>query len=129
MRTSDGETAMTTIRTAAALIAATLLNGSVALAVSPGACPGVCALPIGMTVAPPARPDRSDRQAASAQALPVGLTLAEDEVSLAGIAPPRRPADLLTRRIAPLAEVETEPSRAESAPPRRPAHLATAGTF
>lgn len=96
-------------RTALALIAAAAtLNGSVALAATLPGCAAapVCALPL----------------EAPAQIVAASLTGGEAP-SLAGVAPPRRPADLMTRRAAPVAEVEAEPSRAEFAPPRRPAHL------
>ncbi len=125
---------MTAIRTAAALLAATLLNGSVALAVTPGACTAVCGQAIApvaaMTVAPPARPAHIAARAADAGLIPVSLTLAADETGMEGIAPPRRPADLMTRRAAPAIGVEeVETGREAVAPPRRPANLVLAGTF
>jgi hypothetical protein len=123
---------MTAFRTVAAFVAVSFLNGSVALAACPAETASVCAMPIAMTVAPPARPAHiAARAAAGAEVVPASLTLIDDEVALQQIAPPRRPADLMTRRTAPAPEVEAEGerSRAELAPPRRPAHLMLAGTF
>lgn len=125
---------MTSLRTAAALVAATLLNGSVALAMAPSACStpvgAVCAVPLTMTVAPPARPAHlAARAALQAGVLPASMTLPSDEPSRAEIAPPRRPADLPTRRAAPTVGIEAETGRAEVAPPRRPSHLTLIGSL
>lgn len=120
---------MTAFRTAAAFVAAFVLNGSVALAACPAETAAVCAMPIAMTVAPPARPAHIAARAATAEVVPASLTRIDDAVAMEQIAPPRRPADLLTRRAAPAVEGEVERSRAEFAPPRRPAHLMLAGTF
>jgi hypothetical protein len=101
------------LMTAACLMTATQLDGSMARAVTLATCGGVCALPLAMTVAPPARPGHLVQFAS--------LAAPDAESALARLAPPRRPADLLTRAPRPAHRVWLEPEAASFAPAPRPA--------
>jgi hypothetical protein len=107
-------------RTVSAFVAATLLNGSVALAVSPTACLSVCARAIDVSVAPPARPAHVEARA-RALAAPDGAAGVQAVVPavvrpVAETAPPRRPEWLAARARRAVPDLSAVSSRAASAP-------------